>query len=348
MKQLETNRLLLRKYEENDFAAVHSYGSSTENTTYMQFGPNTEAETRSYITQAIKDAENKNPSKYRFAVILKQTNTLIGGCDIHINNDEGEIGWIVHRNHQNKGYGTEMGQELLRYGFEELPLRRIVAHCDAENISSYRVMEKLNMRREGLFYDARPANKNPATNRPYSDELSYAILKSEWETEKQIAYYSSLPFEFNGFINIPTLTNGEIYLVCTSKNPAIPEKNYVPAYSFAVCKNGEKLGEVNLRIGYSGGVNNKDLCYCGQLGYHIDEQHRGNNYAAQASRLLLPIAKAHKMPKLLITNNYTNTASRRVSEKLGAKLVGDTVRLPEWSSLYKEGQRFINIFEWEI
>ena len=180
------------------------------------------------------------------------------------------------------------------------------------------------------------------------DRWEYAINKDEWEIHKEIAYYKTLPILFDGFINLPTLSDGVIHIVCTSKRHAIPEKKYVPAYDFAICKGSEKVGEINLRIGYGGfGPDESSLYYGGQIGYGIDEQYRGNGYAVRACRLLLPVAKAHGMIKLLITNNVTNVASKRVCEKLGAKLVR-TVRIPEWTDLYKDGQRFSNIFEWKV
>ena len=119
-------------------------------------------------------------------------------------------------------------------------------------------------------------------------------------------------------------------------------------YDFAICKDSEKIGEINLRVGYGGfGPDESSLYYGGQIGYGVDENHRGNGYAVRACRLLLPVAKAHDMTKLLITNHIGNDASRRVCEKLGLRLVR-TIRLPEWHDLYKEGQRYINIFEWSI
>ena len=348
MRIHETKRLILRKYTEDDFAAVHSYGSNPENLTYMLFGPNTEEDTWNYIRTAIKDANETPITKYRYAVVLKETGSLIGGCDIHYRkDDEVEIGWIVHQDHWNKGYGTEMGKELLRQCFDELNIRRAVAYCDAENIGSYRVMEKLGMRREGHHFDVRPANKNSATGRPYSDSLCYAILNSDWEMHKEIDDHNAQPFEFNGFKSFPSLTNGDISLICTAKKPGDPVKNWAPCYYFAVCKNGEQVGTINLRIGNGGGVKNDNLYYGGHIGYAINEEHRGNNYAAEACKLVLPIAKAHKMPKLIITNNYTNIPSRRVCEKLNLRHLR-LARLPEHADLYKEGQRFVNIYEWDV
>lgn len=347
MKQLETERLILRKFKPDDFDAVHSYASCLDNLTYMFWGPNNEEQTKTFILDAIKEAEEEKQNKdYQYAVILKETDELIGGCDIFVKNDEATMGWCLHLNYWKQGYGTELANALLRFGFDDLQLRRIAAHCDSENIGSYRVMEKIGMRREGLFLDTRPPHK--LSNRQYSDELIYAMLKDEWETQKDIAYYTSLSVEFNDFIELPDLSDDTIRLVCIAKSPAIPEKKYVPSYSFAICIGSEKIGDINFRIGYSGfGPDLSSLYYGGQVGYNIDENYRGNGYAGRACRLLLPVAKAHKMDKLLITNNITNSASKRVCEKLGLKFIR-TVRLPEWYDLYKEGQRFMNVYEWNI
>lgn len=53
------------------------------------------------------------------------------------------------------------------------------------------------------------------------------------------------------------------------------------------------------------------------------------------------------MTKLLITNDVNNAASRRVCEKLGLKHVR-SAKVPEWSDLYDEGQRYLNIYEMSI
>ncbi|MCL2322785.1 MAG: GNAT family N-acetyltransferase [Oscillospiraceae bacterium] len=340
MKILETERLILREFTKNDFTAVHNYASCMENVIYTIWGPNTKEQTKDFIDFAISKA-NENPcTDYQYAVDLKNTGNTIGACNLTLSFDEAEIGWILHQDHWKKGYGPEIGKALLKFGFEELNLHRITAHCDVENYGSYRVMEKIGMRREGIFIEGRVANK--ISDKKYGDELSYAILKDEWETKKKIEYYNHLPVIFDDFIKLPKLSDGEIYLVCTAKNPAIPEKKFVPAYSFAICKDGEKIGEISLRIGYTDG-----LFYGGQIGYNIDEKYRGNGYAARACRLLAPVAKAHGMGKLLITNDHANIASQRVCEKLGARLIYRG-RTPEWHDLYKEGHRFGNVYEWSV
>jgi len=340
MKPIETERLILRKFNTDDFQAVHSYSSSVENTLYMLFGPNDEAATRSFIDMAIAHTSKSPITYYTYAVTLAETGELIGGCDLHVSGNEAEIGWLLHRDHWKKGYGTELGFALIKFGFDELKLHRIVANCDAENTGSSRLMTRIGMRKEGLFYDARTPNK--LTDRPYSDQLSYAILRDEWEIQKDVFRLTNLPCEFDGFIQVPELKDGDLYLVCEKKEEGNTEKKWVPGYKFAICSGGEKIGHCDLRIGYTEG-----LYYGGNIGYGIDEPHRGKGYAARACRLLIPVARAHKMVLLLITNDIKNDASKRVCDKLGAKHVR-TARLPEWTDLYQGGQRFSNVFEWDI
>lgn len=340
MKTLETPRLLLRKFAPDDFDAVHAYASVLANVIYMPWGPNGEAETRDFINKAIAKTEKETPDDYHFAVTLKDGGGLIGGCVLFTNGDTGELGWILHRDYWRQGYGPELGEALLSFGFGELALHRITAHCDAENYGSYRVMEKIGMRREGLFIEGRPANK--LTDKKYSDQLAYAILRDEWEARQELKYYNSLPCVFDGFIDVPPLSDGVIELVCTDKKSAEPERRYVPAYIFEIRKSGERVGGLSLRMGYTDG-----LYYGGQIGYAVDEQYRGRGYAGTACRLAAEVARAHGMTKLLITNDVNNVASRRVCEKLGTRLVR-VACLPEWHDLYKDGQRFVNVFEWSI
>lgn len=162
------------------------------------------------------------------------------------------------------------------------------------------------------------------------------------DIEREIEHYNNLPCVFEDFVDLPQLFDGVISLNCTAKHPAVPEKNWVPSYMFDICLDGEKVGQINLRIGYS-----ERLYYGGQIGYDVDEAHRGKGFAGRACRLIAQVAKVHGMTKLLITNNQTNAASMRVCEKLGARLLR-IAAVPKWHDLYERGQLFSNIYEWEI
>ena len=170
------------------------------------------------------------------------------------------------------------------------------------------------------------------------DNLEYEILK-------EIGYYNTLPCTFNGFIDIPSLSDDKIHLVCTGKNDANLQKLWisVPNYDFAIYNAGEKIGEVNLRIGY-----NDFLYYSGQISYMIDERYRGNGYAVRACRLIEPVARAHELSKLLIAVAPNNAASIRVCEKLKARFVR-VAPLPEWHDRYgADGLYHRNIYAYDI
>lgn len=167
---LETARLTLRPLTEDDFEAVHSWAGNPENVRYMAFGPNTEKDTKGFlsITKPGKD----------FAACLRETGKVIGSCGIYpdADNDTGELGWILHMAHWKQGYGTELAAELIRYGFEDLKLRRITAPCAAVNYGSARVMERNGMRREATHVKAFWAR----IDKEWIDEAVYAILAEEY------------------------------------------------------------------------------------------------------------------------------------------------------------------------
>jgi RimJ/RimL family protein N-acetyltransferase/general stress protein 26 len=167
---LETERLLLRPLAADDFEAVHAWASNPANIRYMSFGPNSEEQTRQFLASAKPGRD--------FAVVLKESGRVIGSCGIAPDKagDTAEIGWILHMDHWKHGYGTELGGALIRYGFEELKLRRIFATCAAVNYGSYRVMERNGMRREALHRKAKWAR----IDREWIDRASYAILAEEY------------------------------------------------------------------------------------------------------------------------------------------------------------------------
>ncbi len=175
MIKLETGRLLLRPVQEEDFAALHACVDNVENLKYNLFGPNTEEETREFIRFVIEKFNEDPCVEYNFTVILKETGSVIGNCEIsRIQNQEAMLGWMIHKNHWKKGYGTELAGALLWYCFERLKLHRVWATCDSENYGSYKVMEKNGMRREGEFIKKRNSRMG------WRNELLYAILDEEW------------------------------------------------------------------------------------------------------------------------------------------------------------------------
>lgn len=89
---------------------------------------------------------------------------------------QAEIGWCIDPAVEGNGYATEAVRELVRICFEELGFRRLVALCFAANEPSWRLMERLGMRRE-----AHTVKESLHRSGEWMDGLSYALLAEEWE-----------------------------------------------------------------------------------------------------------------------------------------------------------------------
>ena len=179
--ELQTKRLILREFKESDFKSVHKYASNLDSIKYMIWGPNSEKDTVNFLKQCIEKSTLEPRLNYDFAITLKESGQLIGGCGIYLNSElnEGMLGWVLHMDYWKQGYGTELAEEIIRFGFENLGLHRIYATCYAENYGSYRVMERNNMRREAHF------NKNRMGRIEWVDEVVYGILEEEWRATQQ-------------------------------------------------------------------------------------------------------------------------------------------------------------------
>ncbi len=137
------------------------------------------------------------------------------------------------------------------------------------------------------------------------------------------------------FLESDKLIDKDLELILEKTEPANSEKDYVPAYHFLMMnkKTGEKMGNIDLRIGYNNGIR-----YGGNIGYGVEEKFRGNHFALRSIDLLLPLAKKHGLTEITITCDPKNIASRRTCELAGGKLL-EIVNLPTDNDQYKAGVR---------
>lgn len=179
--KLETERLILRDLGVVDLEPMQAYAGCPENVKYMDWGPNSEEETRRFLAECEQWQNSPTRLHYDFAIVCKQDGRMIGSCGIYLNEElnEGMLGWILHRDYWKRGYMPEAARALLAFGFEDLRLHRIYATCDADNYGSWRVMEKSAMRREGHFLKKR-LRRTPKGHE-WCDEYHYAMLAEEWK-----------------------------------------------------------------------------------------------------------------------------------------------------------------------
>lgn len=160
----------------DDFDAMHRGTSNINVVRYMTWGPNSENETRKFLHHAIQTQIVKPRVEFQLGISLN--NELIGGCDLNIHSiehGEGEIGYLLDEPYWGKGYATEIAKRLIRWGFEEHGLHRVIARCDARNEGSFHVMEKCGMKREARL------RENRKTRDGRRDTLIYSILRHEWD-----------------------------------------------------------------------------------------------------------------------------------------------------------------------
>lgn len=153
-RELITDRLNLRFYVESDWERVHIYGANPDFSEYEFWGPNTIEDTKKFVADMV--VQNKSSPRFKFdlAICSKDTGLLIGGCGIRRETELSSIanlGWAINPEFQNKGYATEAARALIEFGFNDLGLSVIYALCDARNVASFKVMEKLGMKRVGFI-----------------------------------------------------------------------------------------------------------------------------------------------------------------------------------------------------
>ena len=92
---------------------------------------------------------------------------------------QAEIGWCLDPAYQGRGLATEGVAALLEICFDGLGLRRVLANCFADNTASWRLMERLGMRRE--MYTVRDSLHRSGV---WMDGMAYALLADEWRSRR--------------------------------------------------------------------------------------------------------------------------------------------------------------------
>jgi RimJ/RimL family protein N-acetyltransferase len=179
VQPIETARLRLRPYRPADFDALYDIQSRPDVTRFIYWGARDRAAVQASLEQKIAATRLTAPGdNLTYAVDLRATGSLIGDVILiwtSAEHRQGEIGFLFHPDHHGQGYATEAARPLLRLGFEELGLHRIVGRLDGRNAASARVLEKLGMRREAHLVE------NEWVKGEWTDEVIYALLAREWE-----------------------------------------------------------------------------------------------------------------------------------------------------------------------
>lgn len=154
--KLETNRLLLRRLESNDYTDMYNnWCSDPDVTRYLPWDTHKSIEDTKEILN-IWINEYNNDHTYRWIIIEKNNNIPIGTIDVvskDISNSVFEIGHCYSKNYWHKGYATEALDVVINFLFNEVKVDLIIAKHYENNIASGKVMQKVGMKYDGTLRD---------------------------------------------------------------------------------------------------------------------------------------------------------------------------------------------------
>jgi RimJ/RimL family protein N-acetyltransferase len=175
---LETERLVLRPFEEADLDAMHAIHSDVESARWLYNEPRTVDETKDLLAKKIaNDRFSAEGDWLAAAVVTRETGQFVGDLSMQWLSEQhksGEIGFIFHRAHHGRSYATEAARAYLALAFEQFGFHRVIGRTEARNTASARVLEKLGMRLEAHLVE------NEWVKDEWSSELVYAMLEHEW------------------------------------------------------------------------------------------------------------------------------------------------------------------------
>jgi RimJ/RimL family protein N-acetyltransferase len=181
---VRTERLTLRPYAPNDLEALWAFEQLPQVQEWLGWAPHSRDE--------LREAMDPTSSATTHVTVLLGS-TIIGHIMIMPRDSwaqadvaarakglEAELGWMFDPAHAGQGYATEAVHAIISVCFDGLGLRRVHAACFADNTASWRLMERLGMRKEE-HSRATALHRNGS----WHDSLTYALLRDEWTTAEQ-------------------------------------------------------------------------------------------------------------------------------------------------------------------
>jgi RimJ/RimL family protein N-acetyltransferase len=183
---LQTDRLTIRPATTDDADATWQFRRRADVSRWLTRASATLNEHRTWF---------EAPDNLAKTLVVEHSGAVIGDLMVKIEDAwaqaevvesagrvQAELGWVLHPEHAGHGFATEAVRELLRLCFADLGLRRVTATCFAANDGSWRLMERVGMRRE--FHTVRDSLHRSGE---WLDCFGYALLADEWSSAQACA-----------------------------------------------------------------------------------------------------------------------------------------------------------------
>ncbi len=173
--KIEGERICLREFAENDVdGMLRIYGDPIA-TRQLSFEPRSREEVERFIAKAMAQAKEEPRVEYALAVVLKETDELIGSARLALGEHRsGQVGGALRTDQWGKGLAVEGAHLLFDLGFRQLGLHRIWAARAPDNTASERLLRKIGMQEEGRIRD------HVFVRGAWRDSITHSILEHEW------------------------------------------------------------------------------------------------------------------------------------------------------------------------
>jgi len=171
---IESSRIILKELDESDAPKLYEIYSNVEAMQYWDSLPHSNISETITAVENIKNAWHER-QEITWGVFLKSSQQLIGKCSVHSwdkKHNIAQIGYIIDPRYWRNGFASEALKELIRYAFEKMKLKLIIAEIDPNNISSSAMLIKLG------FVFSEKKQQNLMVNRVYYDTDVYLLTSS--------------------------------------------------------------------------------------------------------------------------------------------------------------------------
>ncbi|MEU4240618.1 GNAT family protein [Actinoplanes sp. NPDC026619] len=173
---ITTERLILRRFRPADAPVLAAYRSDPDVARYQSWDapfPLLKAEA---AVAGFMESSPDIPGWFQYAIERIADRRLIGDVAVrmHDNLKQAELGFSLATEHQKQGYATEAVRGVLDRLFRLQGLHKVTGECDARNVASAGLMERLGFTREGHL------RQQTFIKGEWTDDLIYGVLAEEW------------------------------------------------------------------------------------------------------------------------------------------------------------------------
>lgn len=169
---IQNDLIGLRYVQEEDRKLFFYLQQDIEINRYIKVPPS-DAFVEKFFQTLSKPWEEEDQEYHGFVIFDLVKNTFLGLVFYRYRDKDSdviEIGWKMHPENSGRGIATEASRLMMDYLSSNYFVHKYVAHCDAENGASERIMQKLGMQKEGLFLS------NFKIGEEWRDEFAYGMV----------------------------------------------------------------------------------------------------------------------------------------------------------------------------